>query len=57
MIRLEMKNCNKYINREAAKTSALSFKKVDKHEYYRDEEIFPSDQIKTIEQAKLTYSH
>ena len=44
------------INREAAKLSALSSGKIYKHEYLRDEEILPSDQIRTTEQAKLTYS-
>ena len=44
------------INREAAKLSALSSGKIDKHEYLRGEEILPSDQIRITEQAKLTYS-
>ena len=45
-----------YINREAAKISALSSGKIDKHEYVTDEEILPSNQQQIIEQAKFTYS-
>ena len=44
------------INREAAKMSALSSGKFDKYEYLTGEEILPSNQQKTIEQAKFTYS-
>ena len=44
------------INREAAKISALSSGKIDKHEYLTGEEILPSNQQQTIEQAKFTYS-
>ena len=40
------------INREAAKRSALSSNKFNKHEYLTGEEILPSNQ----KQAKLTYS-
>ena len=43
------------INREAAKTSALSSDKIDKYEYLTGEEIFPSNQQQIIEQAKFTY--
>ena len=43
-------------NREAAKTSALSSGKTDKHEYLTGEEILPSNQPQIIEQAKFTYS-
>ena len=32
------------INREAAKISALSSGKIDKHEYFIGEEILPSNQ-------------
>ena len=45
-----------YINREAAKISALSSGKVTKYEYLTDEEILPSDQRRVKEQAKFTYS-
>ena len=45
------------INREAAKTSALSSGKIDKNEYLRGEEILPSDQSRIIKQVKFTYSH
>ena len=44
------------IIREAGKILALSSGKIDKYEYLRGEEIFPSDQSRIIEQAKLTYS-
>ena len=44
------------INREAAKTSALSSEKIDKYEYLAGEEILPSDQRRVIEQANFTYS-
>ena len=44
------------INREAAKISALSSGKIDKYEYLTGEEILPSNQQQTIEQAKFTYS-
>ena len=42
------------INREAAKISALSSRKIDKYEYLTGEEILPSDQSRIIEQAKFT---
>ena len=41
------------INREAAEISALSSGKIDKYEYLTDEEILPSNQRLTIEQAKF----
>ena len=44
------------INREAAKISALSFGKIDKHEYLKGEEMLLPDQRRVIEQAKFTYS-
>ena len=44
-----------YINREAAKISALSGK-IGKYVYVIGEEILPSDQRRVIEQAKFTYS-
>ena len=45
-----------HINREAAKRSALSSGKIDKHEYLTGEEILLSDQSRATEQAKFTYS-
>ena len=45
-----------YINREAAKISALSSGKLDKYEYLTGEEILPSNQQQIIQQAKFTYS-
>ena len=44
------------INREAAKISALSSRKIDKYEYLTGEEILPSDQSRIIEQVTFTYS-
>ena len=44
------------INREAAKISALSSGKLDKYEYLTGEEILPSNQQQTIQQAKFSYS-
>ena len=44
------------INKEAAKTSALSSGKVDKHEYLTGEEILPLNQQQIIQQAKFNYS-
>ena len=40
------------INTEAAKTSALSYGKIDKYEYLTDEEIQLSDQTRIIEHVK-----
>ena len=45
------------IDREAAKTSALSSGKIDKHEYLTGEEILQFDQNRIIEQAKLHILH
>ena len=44
------------INKEAAKLSALSSGKIDKHEFVTGKYILPSDQNIIIEQAKFTYS-
>ena len=44
------------INREAAKTWTLSSGKIDNYGYLTDEEILPSNQRQTIDQAKFTYS-
>ena len=44
------------VNREAAKISALSSGKIDKYEYLTGEEILPSNQQQTIQQAKFNYS-
>ena len=44
------------INREAAKISALSSGKVDKHEYLTGKEILPSGQSRIIEKAKCSCS-
>ena len=44
------------IDREAEKISALSSGKIDKYEYLTGEDILPSNQQQTIEQAKFTHS-
>ena len=44
------------INREAAKTSALSSGKIDKYKYLTGEEILSSNQQQIIEQTEFTYS-
>ena len=44
------------INREAAKSSALSSDKTDKYEFLTGEGVLSSDQRRVIEQAKYTYS-
>ena len=44
------------INREAAKISALSSRKIDKYEYLTGEEILPSNHQQIIEQVKFTCS-
>ena len=44
------------ISREAVKVSPLLSGNIDKYEYLTDEEILPSGQSRTIEQAKFTYS-
>ena len=44
------------INREAAKILGQLSAKFDKYEYLTGEEILPSNQKQTIEQAKFTYS-
>ena len=43
------------INREGAKISALTSKKIDKYEYLTGKEIFPSDQSRIIEQVTFAY--
>ena len=44
------------INRQAAKISALSSRKIDKYEYLTGQEILPSNQRQIIEQANFAYS-
>ena len=43
------------VKREAAKISGLSSGKIDKYEHLTSEEIFPSDHIIIIEQAKFIW--
>ena len=45
-----------YINREAAKISALSSGQIDKYEYLTGKEILPSNQRKIIKKSRCTYS-
>ena len=45
-----------YINRKAAKISALSPGKIDKYKYLSDDEILPSNQRHIIEQVYFAYS-
>ena len=56
MTRLEMKNYNMILKERQQQKSALSSGKVDKYEYLTGEEILPSNQRQTIEQATLEYS-
>ena len=44
------------INRQTSKISALSSGNIQKYEYLTGEDIVPSNQQQTIEQAKFTYS-
>ena len=44
------------INRETAKTLAISSREIDQYEYLRDWKILPSNQSEIIEHAKFTYS-
>ena len=53
-IRDEKVQCN--INREAAKTLALSSGKIDKHKLLTGEGLLPSNQSRIIEQTKIKYS-
>ena len=43
-------------NRQAAKISASSSRKIDKYEFLTSEEILPSDQGRVLERAKFSYS-
>ena len=56
MIRLEVKNLQYRINREAAKISALLSGKIDKYEYLTGEEVLSSDQNRMMEQPKFSCS-
>ena len=44
------------INREAAKASALSSRKIDKYEYLTGEQLLPFNKKQIIEQASFIYS-
>ena len=41
------------INREAARISALSYRKIDKYEYLTGEEILPLDQRRVMNKFSL----
>ena len=56
MIRLEMKNCNSILIEKQPKYQPYLSDKIDKYEYLKGEEIFPSNQKQIIEQAQFTYS-
>ena len=43
------------ITKETAKISTLSLGEIDQYEYFRGEEILPSDQGRSVEQAKYIY--
>ena len=51
-----MKNYNMILTAKAAKISAFSSGKIDKHEYLEDEEILLSNRRQIIEQATFAYS-
>ena len=44
------------INRETSKISVVSSDKINKYEYFKGEEILPSNQKQIIEQAKFLCS-
>ena len=50
------KNLKYNINREAAKISTLSSRKLHKYEYLTGEDTLPSNQQQIIDQTKFTYS-
>ena len=54
MIKLD-ENCNKILTEKKQNISIIIWK-IDKYEYFTDEEILPSDQRRVIEQTKFTYS-
>ena len=45
-----------YVNREAAKKSALSSSKIDKTDFFLGERILPNGQMRITEQANFAYS-
>ena len=54
--KIRYENLQYDINREVAKISAITFGKIDEHEYLTCEEKIPFDQRRVIKQAKFTYS-
>ena len=51
-----MKKLQHDVNREAAKISSLSSRKIDKYEYLAGEELLPSNQKQIIKEVKFLYS-
>ena len=49
-------NCNSILIEKQPKYQPYLSDKIDKYEYLKGEEVFPSNQKKIIEQAKFTYS-
>ena len=47
--KIKDENLQYYLNKEAAKISALSSVKIDKYEYLTAKQILPSDQNRIIE--------
>ena len=54
--KIRYQNLQYDVNRNVAKISVLSFRKIEKYEYLTGEEIFPSNQRQIIGQANFTYS-
>ena len=53
---IEVQKLQYEINREAENISSLSWDKINKYKYLTSEEIFSSEQSRTIKQAKFTSS-
>ena len=56
MIRLDVNNCNMVLTKKLQKKLTLSSGRIDNYEYLIGKEIVASDQSRTIEQGKFTYS-
>ena len=54
--KIKDENLQYYLNKEAAKISALSSVKIDKYQYLTGKEILHSNESRIIEQAKFKYS-
>ena len=51
-----MKKLQHDVNREAAKISSLSSRKIDKYGYLAGEELLPSNQKQIIKEVKFLYA-